>query len=794
MKVQTDGNVFKYNFSGVVMLLIVFSDLIKATKHTKKKYMLKKISFITLIQLLFLAACQTSEKTPEKDFTQYVNPMIGTAPTTTESGLKHGGGTENNAMVQPSVTVPFAMTNWSPQTTNTEKKCVSAYYYNDTLITGFRGSHWLSGSCTQEYGSMSVMPISGQLVCDPARRGSVYSHDTEISGPHYYQVELGSYQIIAEMTATTRCGLLRFTFQNEGDGHMVVNPNSDEGEGFVQVIPEKNEIVGYNPVHRIYQGWGKPAGFSGYFVMKMEKAADAYGVYSQDQVSGGTKELKNQPDLGAYFSFKVKKGEQVKVKIGTSFVSIEQARKNLDAEIPGFDFESVQQNLKNTWNETLSKIEVETSDRDELVKFYTSMYHSFQQPRIYNDVDGQYPRFDGNDQTDTVCGGNYYGDISAWDTYRALHPLYNLIAPDENADMVKSILTMGKVRGWVPIFPQWNSYTAAMIGDHAVAIVGEAYIKGVIGLTEEEYELMKHNANETPATFEEYIDGKGRRALQSYLKYGYIPLEDPVEEAFHKKEQVSRTLEYAYDDFTLAQVAKKMGKTADYEHFAKRGQNYRNVFDQAVNNMNGRFADGTFTKEFDKYKKMFYITEGTPWQYHWYVPQDVEGLIELMGGKEIFNRTLDDFFAEGQYWHGNEPGHQIPFMYVYSGQPWKSAKEVRNILKTEYSTGPGGLSGNDDSGQMSAWYVFGAIGFYPVCPSTPEYAVSGPVFEKITIRLGNGKTLRILAPGNSDTNCYVKSIRLNGNPIENFRLSHADLINGGTLEFEMTANQNFNIQ
>jgi predicted alpha-1,2-mannosidase len=520
--------------------------------------------------------------------------------------------------------------------------------------------------------------------------------------------------------------------------------------------------------------------------MRVEKTADSFGVYSDDQISSGVNQLENQPNLGAYFSFKVKKGEQIKVKIGTSFVSIDQARKNLDTEIPDFDFETVQQNLKNTWNEILSKIEVESNKTDELVKFYTAMFHSFQQPRIYNDIDGQYPRFDGNDQTDTICNGNYYCDVSAWDTYRALHPLYNLIASQYNADMVKSILTMGKVRGWVPIFPKWNCYTAAMIGDHAVSIVAEAYIKGTIDLTEEEYQLMKHNAIESPATFGEYVDGKGRRALPSYLKYGYIPLEDSVQEAFHKKEQVSRTLEYAYDDFCLAQVAKKMGKTDDYNYFMKRGQNYRNVFDPAVNNMNGRFANGMFTKDFDKNKKMYYITEGTPWQYNWYVPQDVEGLIELMGGKEKFNQTLDAFFADGQYWHGNEPGHQIPFMYTYSGEPWKSTKEVRNILKTEYGTGPGGLSGNDDSGQMSAWYIFGAIGFYPVCPSLPEYAVTGPVFEKVTIKLGSGKTLVLSAPGNSEKNCYVKSIRFNGKVIDNYKFSHADLLNGGTVEFEMT--------
>jgi len=748
--------------------------------------MLNKISILLFVLLPLCLSCQSQVSKTPKDYTQFVNPIIGTAPTTTISGLKHGGGTENNAMVQPSVTMPFAMTNWCPQTTNTEKKCVSSYYYKDSVITGFRGSHWLSGSCTQEYGSMAIMPVSGQLVWKPYKRGSVYSHSTEISTPQYYKVNLETYHVIAEMTATTRCGIFNFTFNNAGDAHIVVNPNNDNREGFVQVIPEKNEIIGYNPIRRIYQGWGKRAGFSGYFVMKMEKTPEIFGVFTEDKILTRQLRIENQPNLGAYFSFKVKKGEQIRVKVGTSFVSIDQARKNLDTEIPGFDFMGIQKNLKNSWDEILSRIEVESKNKDELVKFYTAMYHSFQQPRTYNDVDGQYPRFDGNDQTDTICNGNYYGDFSAWDTYRALHPLYNLIAPETNADMVKSLLTMGKVRGWLPIFPQWNSYTSAMIGDHAASIIGEAFVKGVVNLTEKEYQLLKHNATETPASFAEYVDGKGRRALPSYLKYGYIPLEDSVNESFHKKEQVSRTLEYAYDDFTLSQVAKKMGKNNDYNYFMKRSQNYRNVFDPTVNNMNGRFANGRFTTDFDKNKKMFYITEGTPWQYNWYVPQDVDGLIKLMGGRGKFNQTLDEFFAEGQYWHGNEPGQQIPFLYTFSGEPWKSTKEVRKVLKTEYGTGPGGLSGNDDSGQMSAWYVFGAIGFYPVCPSLPEYAVTGPIFEKITIKLGKGKTLVISAPGISEKNCFIKSIRLNGKAIDNFKFLHADLIDGGKIEYVMT--------
>ncbi|MCG6186941.1 GH92 family glycosyl hydrolase [Maribellus maritimus] len=730
--------------------------------------------------------CSTKQNVnAPSDFTQFVNPMIGTAKTTTIAGLRHGGGSEHNAQVQPSVTVPFGMTNWSAQTNNVETKCMSAYYYKDSIITGFRGSHWLSGSCTQEYGSCAIMPVFGDLVCNPDKRGSAYSHDNETATPYCYKVSLADYHISAEMTATTRCGLLRFTFGNEGPAHLVINPNSDEGEGFVKVNADNNEIVGYNPVHRIYQGWGKHAGFSGYFVMQVEKVPVSYGVYSGDDIHQKQLIIENLPNLGAYFSFDVKKGEVLRVKIGTSFVSVEEARNNLNEEIPDFDFEKTKESLKKTWNDLLSRVAVQGDDHDDKVKFYTALYHCFQQPRIYNDVSGTYPRFDGNAQTDTICDGNYYCDFSVWDTYRAMHAFYSLIVPEANADMVRSLLTMAQVGGWMPIFPKWNSYTSAMIGDHVTSIVAEAYTKGVVDLTEEDYEILKHNANESPESFAEYTDGKGRRALKSYLKYGYIPLEDSVMEAFHKREQVSRTLEYAYDDFALAQIAKKMGKTEDYNYYMKRAQNYRNVFDPEVNNMNGRHADGTFTKDFTRDQHTSFITEGTPWQYNWYVPHDVDGLIELMGGKNAFNADLDKFFEVGQYWHGNEPGHQIPFLYNYSGQPWKTQKIVADVMNEEYGTGPGGLSGNDDAGEMSVWYVFGALGFYPVCPALPEYQICGSKFNKVTITMESGKTLGINAPEYSKENIYIQQITFNGKEYQSNSLNHFDLASGGEISFEM---------
>jgi predicted alpha-1,2-mannosidase len=747
---------------------------------------MRYVKFLFFISIILISGCGTQNRNEPQDldFTKFVDPLIGTAVTTVSGKFSQRGGNELKANVQPNVTVPFGMTNWCVQTDNTENKCEAAYNYEDTLITGFRGSHWLSGSCVRDYGTFSIMPITGKLICNPWKRGSIFSHSDEVSTPYYYKVNLKTYGVTVEISATTRCGILRFTFNKDTIAHILVNPNSDEGEGYVKIVPEKNEVVGYNPVNRIYQGWGKKAGFSGNFVFKIEKRIEGYGVYAGDKVFKYQLSISNTPDLGAYLSFKVKKGEQILIKVGTSFVSIDQAQKNLDAEIPGYDFGSIRKKLKGTWNNLLSRIDVEGNNKDDKIKFYTALYHCFQQPRIYNDVDGQYPRFDGNAKTDTIKNGNYYCDFSVWDTYRALHPLFNIIIPEYNKDMVRSLLLMAKAGGWLPIFPVWNSYTSAMIGDHAISIIADAYIKGVINLSEQDYQILKKNATKTP-NYKEYINGKGRRALKSYLKYGYIPLEDSVKEAFHKDEQVSRTLEYAYDDFALAQIAKKMKKDDDYKYFLKRSQNYKNVFDPAYNNMNGRYRNGSFVKNLDKEKRASFITEGTPWQYNWYVPQDIKGLIKLMGGKRIFNNDLDDFFYANQYWHGNEPSHQIIFLYNCSGEPWKTQKIVANTMNEEYGVGPGGLSGNDDGGQMSAWYVFAAIGFYPVTPALPEHQICGPKFKKIIIKSPAVKRLVINAPNYSQENIYIHDITLNGKNFEIYSLTHEQITNGGVLNFDM---------
>ncbi|TKG94398.1 glycoside hydrolase family 92 protein [Puteibacter caeruleilacunae] len=734
----------------------------------------------------WLAACSGEVK-----YVDYVNPLIGTAPSTTISALEHGHGSENNAQVVPFVTVPFGMTNWTPQTKATERKCDAPYYYVDSIIQGFRGSHWLSGSCVQDYGSMTIMPMTGTLKCLPDERGSVFSHEQEEATPYSYKVRLDDYAIDAEMTATKRAGLFRFKFEQEGEAHIVINPNSDEGQGFVRVIPESNEIIGYNPVHRIYQGNGEEAGFKGYFVARFSHDFLNYGVYQGDQVYERDTQVYDLNDLGAYASFKVLEEETIYVTVGTSFTSIEQARKNLDQETADLEFEEAQKQLKDTWETLLSKVKVEGEHEDDKVKFYTALYHSFLQPRTFNDCDGTYVSFAGGKEVMNSGDSDYYIDFSMWDTYRASHPLFNLLMPKANADMMKSLLLMAEQGGWLPIFPCWNSYTSAMIGDHVIATIADAYMKGVIKITDEQYGYLLKNAFQSPESYEDYKQGKGRRALKSYMEYGYIPLEDSVKESFHNNEQVSRTLEYAYDDFALSQLAGKRGDTQKAELLKKRALNYRNIYSANDLCMRAKYADGTFTDDFDKFIRKSYITEGTPYQYTWYVPHDVAGLMELMGGETAFNANLDQFHAAGQYWHGNEPGHQIPFLYNYSGQPWKTQKLVHEICKNEYGIGPGGLSGNDDAGQMSAWYVFASLGFYPVCPSVPEYVLSGPHFDKITICMENGKELVINAPGASIGMNYIQGLKVNGVATDQNYLNHFDLMDGGVLDFEMGDQPNF---
>ena len=466
---------------------------------------------------------------------------------------------------------------------------------------------------------------------------------------------------------------------------------------------------------------------------------------------------------------------------------IDNARKNLACEIPGWDFNEVRQASSATWNQTLGQIAVK-GNNEEKVKFYSALYNAHFLPRTFSDVDGSYPRFDGAGQIMKMDHGTYYCDFSLWDTYRAVHPLNNNHNPSRNVDMAHSLVLKGQQGGWLPIFPSWNSYTAAMIGDHCIAMIGDAIVKDTPGFDyEEAYTLMRKNAFEANPDSGSYRDGKGRRAMESYLKYNYVPLEDQVTEAFHRREQVSRTLEYAYDDFVLAQVAKKLGKTDDYKALIKRAENYRNVIDPETGYARGRHADGTWIEPFDPFASTSFGYEGTPYHYTWYAPQDIAGLIRHMGGKERFINRLDNFFEGNYYWHGNAPGHHIAYLFAYAGEPWKTQKFEAHIMNELYNDSSSGYAGNDDCGEMSAWYVFGALGFYPVNPVSGKYIIGTPMLEEAVIQLPDGKTFTIKAPRKEHNEIYIRSMKLNGKKYTKNYITHQDIMNGGTLEFVMTA-------
>jgi predicted alpha-1,2-mannosidase len=702
---------------------------------------------------------------------QYVDPLVGTAPATTESTRKHSeASSELKGQTFPAVGRPFGMTQWTPETRSTELKCISPYYYNDKYITGFRGSHWMSGSCTQDYGSATIMPFTSHvpdtISLPPVSR---FSHKNETASPAYYRLTLDSYNIAAELTGSVRSGMMRFTFPGKNRSCVFIRINSDEKAGRIWINREQNEIALCNPVHRIYQGLGQSAGFSGWFVIRFDQPFE-----QMDKLAG------NQQIALSFGDQKT-----VCVRIGTSFTNLENARRNLETEIPGWDFDKLRKSAEDVWNQTLGKVRPGGGTEENLKKFYTALYHCYQLPRIASDADGSYPGFAQDTLIHKAVGFDYYDDFSMWDTFRALHPLMTILEPERTLHMVKSLIAKAEQGGWMPIFPAWSNYTAAMIGDHVSAMISDAFTKGIKDFNiESAYSYMRKNAFDQP-TPEEYKDGKGRRALASYLKYGYIPLEDSVWDAFHKREQVSRTLEYAFDDYALAQVAKGIGKTDDYNILMKRSQNWRNVFDSQTGFVRGRYADGKWIEPFDPNVKASFICEGTPFQYTWYVPHDIPGLIQILGGEKAFRDKLEGFFREGHYWHGNEPGHQIPYLFTLAGEPFRTQEVVRNIIEEEYGTGPGGLSGNDDAGQMSAWLVFSMMGFYPVCPASGQYVITTPVFDEIKILMPGGKYFLISSVSNKPGSKYIKVITRNGGVYPYWVINHDDIVKGSRFTLQL---------
>jgi len=724
--------------------------------------------FRFLFFILFLPATALCQ-----NLADLVNPLVGTAA---------------DGQTYPGVGVPFAMTQWTPATRDVESKGVAPYYYTDQFFRGIRGSHFLSGSAMQDYGSFQFLAGVGEFPWRGHPPVARLNHDAERATPYLYQVELSDLRTTASVTGTTRCGLLRFRFHGGGPVWIDVQNNVRPGDGSLTVDIARQEIVGWSRVRRLYAGQGKLAGFSGYIVVEFDHPFRVGGTWSGSELyPGRNDQIADASPSGSFVTFDLKPGETVLARVGTSFVSIDEARKNLRAEIPGWDFEKIEYASQKAWDEALGKIEVIGNTTDRRI-FYTAMYHSLQAPRTFSDESGTYPRFAGGQPIETARGFTYYDDFSIWDTFRAEHPLFTIIDPHRDVEMIRSLVVKGEQSGFLPTFPAWNSDTAEMDGDHGVAIIGDAYLKGIRGFDiNEAYRLMRKNALEEPAEAD-YVDGKGRRALESYLKYGYIPLEDHVPGAPlpHKNEQVSRTLDYAYDDFVLSEIAAALGKTKDAAIFRKRAQNYRNVIDPASGFARGRHADGTWITPFDPTQPVSYITEGLPFQFTFYVLQDIPGLIALEHGRCGFTAKLDELFQKHLYDQGNEPSHHIAYLYDYAGAAFKTQQHVAEERAAGYRDTPGGLIGNDDAGQMSAWYILSALGFYQVTPGIPRYAIGTPLFSQAEIHLPNGKIFKIVAERKSAQDIYIHSAFLDGKPLRRFWLTQDEIVSGGTLAFHMS--------
>lgn len=695
-------------------------------------------------------------------------------------------GTAHEGQTTPAVGEPFAMTNFIPETRSTEKKCIAPYYFADTKLTGFRASHWMSGSCTQDYGSVTLMPTFGDLKPQPDARAAGFSHSDEIAQPAFYSVKLPGDNETVEMAGGVRAGILRVTYSKAGTANLIVEPNARMKDGWIKVDLAHNEITGYNPVYRIYQGIGKPAGFKGYFVIRFNTAASESGTWC-DAKATAAQELNGEgkcEHMGAYLRFRLAAPRALLFKTGTSFTSIDAARHHLDAEVPAWDLAALRAKTERRWNTTLNQISLTGGTPAQRRTFFTSLYHAMMLPRIVSDADGSYPRFASDGRVEKITTGPYYDDFSLWDIYRAQLPLMTILDPDVIPGMMQSLVLKGEQGGYLPIFPAWNSYTSEMIGDHTGVVITDAYAKGLRNFdVASAWKLIRQNAFDTPP-FEQYKDGLGRRALTSYTKYGYIPLEDPVAEAYHHGEQVSRTLEYAFDDAIIARLASALGHKDDAATLAKRSGNWKNIIDPETKLARGRHEDGSWISPFIYNKWVSYITESNAYQYTFYVPQDVEGLIQTLGGNAAFIDKLDGLFSQNLYDPGNEPGHQIPYLYDQAGAAWKTQERIASLIAV-YNDTPSGIPGNDDAGQMAAWWIFSSLGFYPVAPGIPEYWIGAPLFPSATLNLTSGKRFTVVAKNAGGKNIYVQSVSLNGKPLTTPRISHEAIMGGGTLAFTM---------
>ena len=717
------------------------------------------------LPLLFVTTGALSAQETTKSFVDWVNPYIGTAG----PGSDYGG-------TMPLVTTPFGMTNWTAQTRQ-NKISVSSYNYGDTTISGFIGTHqpaiWMG-----DFGYVTLVPELDEIKTAPEARKLSFTHADEKATPYYYSVLMKSEDsraIKAEITATDHCGYLRFTFPAGSRASVLVETTRPNIAGEAQVSADRREITGFNP-DRMDAHLGPFAlpNFKGYFVVQFREAPAESGTYEGSELHAGG-QTANGNNVGTYATFAPATSEVIEVRVGTSFISIDQARANLQKEIPKWDFDSLRDGLREIWNKKLGLIAIDGASDDQRAIFYTGLYHSLLYPRLFSEYGHYYSAFD-----DKIHSGVSYTAYSLWDTFRAEHSLLTLIAPERVNDMVKALLQNYEEGGWMPKWPN-PSYTNIMIATHADSMVAEAINKGFRGFDLNlAYKAAYKDAMTPPEgdTTRKWYDREphtpyeARAGLTYAKKLGYVPNDKTAESA-------SSTLEDAYDDYAVAQIAKAVGKENDYRFFINRSRNYRLLFNPETGFMQARNSDRSWADPNAGW------TEGDKWVYTWSVMHDIAGLLQLMGGADTYNRKLDEHFADGHNHHDNEPSHHYGYLYDYSGEPWKTQKKVREIAVEAYTNTPTGILGNEDCGQMSAWYIFTAMGFYPVNPVSGDYMIGSPIFRKTVIHLAGGKQFTISAPGASDGNLYIQSAELNGKRLTVPVVRYSDIVAGGTLTFKM---------
>ena len=739
---------------------------------------------VLLTSLLTVASLTAKAAVTPAEPVDYVSTLVGT-----ESKIELSTGN-----TYPAVAMPWGMNFWMPQTGKMGNGW--AYVYSADKIRGFKQTHqpspWIN-----DYGQFSILPITGKAEFDQDKRASWFSHKAEIATPYYYRVYLADYDIVAELAPTERACAMRFTYP-ENDKSFVVVDAFDKGS-YVKILPEKQMIVGYTTKN----SGGVPDNFKNYFVVKFDKPFTYKAAVADGTVGEGNTEATCN-HAGAIIGFQTKRGEVVNVQVASSFISEEQALRNL-GELKDGCFDRIKAEGRKTWNDVLGKIEIEDQNIDHKRTFYSCLYRSVLFPRSFFEYDAQGKAVHYSPYNGKVLPGYMFTDTGFWDTFRCLFPLLNVMYPSMNTKMQEGLVNAYKESGFLP---EWASpgHRGCMVGNNSASIVADAYLKGLRGYDAEElWKAVVHGANNVHPT----VSSTGRLGHEYYNKLGYVPYDVKI------NENVARTLEYAYDDWCIYKFGKALGKSEkELKPFLARAYNYKNVFDPETKLMRGRNKDGKFQTPFSPLKWGDAFTEGNSWHYTWSVFHDPQGLINLMGGKQNFNQMLDSVFNVpplfddsyyggviheiremqimnmGNYAHGNQPIQHMIYLYGYSGQPWKTQYWIREVMDKLYTAHPDGYCGDEDNGQTSAWYVFSAMGFYPVCPGSNQYVLGVPYFDKLTLHLENGKSLTVTAKGNSDDTRYVNAMTLNGETYNHNYLTHDAVMNGGNIVFDMSTTPN----